>query len=295
MKYLFLGVKVAGRNLSCAWLRPAEGVCVASLWAGDGVARGRAVPLEDEVERVPSVVWCAGVVCFVPVDVVRSFVDAAHGDGRVPVRHGEGGSYGEVVFDVVAVDGYLLAGFFVGEGGVLVGVEVVTGADPHFAYLCECGALGCGVGCFGECHALVVGGGAVDGAVLVDGDGRVFCVVGSAGDVGRVWFYVDAHEHGVVGVAVLLELNDACALEDAVDPHGCVEKNGGLHGVFSCVVFFLVSVFYRAWRSCVYMCRETVACVVSCMWARKTRYRQVERLVSLVFEVTEWGWVTVWS
>ena len=28
---------------------------------------------------------------------------------------------------------------------------------------------------------------------------------------------------------MLLELNDVCALEDAVDPHGCVEKNGGLH------------------------------------------------------------------
>ena len=51
--------------------------------------------------------------------------------------------------------------------------------------------------------------------------------------MGRVWFYVDAHEHGVVDVAVLLELNDVCALEDAVDPHGCVEKNGGLHGVLS--------------------------------------------------------------
>lgn len=81
----------------------------------------------------------------------------------------------------------------------------------------------------GEGDALAVGGGAVNGAILVDGDGNVFGAVGSADDVGRVWFYVEAHEHGVVDVAVLLELNDSCALEDAVDPHGRVEKNGGLH------------------------------------------------------------------
>lgn len=40
------------------------------LRAGDGVARACAVPLKDEVERVPSVVWCATAVCFAPVDVV---------------------------------------------------------------------------------------------------------------------------------------------------------------------------------------------------------------------------------
>ena len=43
---------------------------VPALWAGDGVACACAVPLEDEVESVPSVVWCAGVVCRVPVDLV---------------------------------------------------------------------------------------------------------------------------------------------------------------------------------------------------------------------------------
>ena len=47
--------------------------------------------------------------------------------------------------------------------------------------------------------------------------------------MGRVGVHVDAHENGVVDVAVFLEPNDACALEDAVDPHGRVEKNGGLH------------------------------------------------------------------
>ena len=152
----------------------------------------------------------------------------------LPVAHGEGGTYGEVVLDVVAVDGDPFAGFLVNENGVLVGVEVVAGADPHFTYLCERGALGRAVGCFGEGDALAVGGGAVNGAILVDGDGNVFGAVGSADDVGRVGFHVDAHEHGVVDVAVLLELNDVCALEDAVDPHGRVEKDC-LHGVFSCV------------------------------------------------------------
>ena len=106
---------------------------------------------------------------------------------------------------------------------------MVTGANPHFPYLRERGALGRGVGCFGEGDALAVGGGAVNGAALVDGDGNVFGVVGSADDVGRVWFHVEAHKHGVVDVTVLLESNDARALEDAVDPHGRVEKNGGLH------------------------------------------------------------------
>lgn len=50
----------------------ARGLCVlvSALWAGDGVACACAVPLKDEVERVPSVVWCATVVCFAPVDVV---------------------------------------------------------------------------------------------------------------------------------------------------------------------------------------------------------------------------------
>lgn len=106
---------------------------------------------------------------------------------------------------------------------------MVAGADPHFPNLRECGALGCGVGCFGEGNARTSGGGGVDGAVLVDGYGNVFGVVGSADDVGRVGVRVDAHENGVVDVAVFLEPNDACALEDAVDPHGRVEKNGGLH------------------------------------------------------------------
>lgn len=162
------------------------------------------------------------------------FVDAAHGDGCVPVAHGDGGAYGEVVLDVVAVDGDPFAGFFVNESGVLVGVEVVAGADPHFAYLCECGALGCGVGCFGEGDALAVGGGAVNGAALVDGDGCVFGVVGGAGDVGRVGFHVDAHERLGGAVVALLELDDARALIDAVNRHGCLEGDGGMHGVFSC-------------------------------------------------------------
>ena len=112
---------------------------------------------------------------------------------------------------------------------------MVAGADPHFTHLCERGALGRGVGCFGEGDTLAVGGGGVDGAVLVDGDGCVFGVVGGRRDVGRVWFYVEAHENGVVDVAVLLEPNDACALEDAVNPHGCVEKNGGLHECAFCL------------------------------------------------------------
>lgn len=64
------------------------------LRAGDGVACGCAVPCEDEVERILGVVWCAGVVCFAPVDVVRVFVDVAHGDERVPVDHGECGTDG---------------------------------------------------------------------------------------------------------------------------------------------------------------------------------------------------------
>lgn len=82
-------------------------------------------------------------------------------------------------------------------------------------------------------------------------------MVGSAGDVGRVGFYVDAHEHGVVDVAVLLEPNDVCVLEDAVDPHGCVEKNGGLHecAFFPWWCFLLVPTVYHANARRVYMCR----------------------------------------
>lgn len=192
-----------------------------------------------------------------PVDVVRALINAAHGDGRVLIAHGDGGTYGEVVLDVVAVDVHALAGFFVGEGGVLVGVEVVAGADPHFAYLRECGALGCGVGCLGEGNAHTSGGGAVNGAVVADGDGNVFGAVGSADDVGRVGVHVDAHENGVVDVAVLLEPNDACALEDAVDPHGRVEKNGGLHECAFCLWwrFLLVALVYHAHAPRVYTCR----------------------------------------
>ena len=148
------------------------------------------------------------------------------------------------------------------------------GADPHFAYLCERGALGCGVGCLGEGDALAVGGGAVNGAILVDGDGNVFGAVGSADDVGRVWFYVEAHEHGVVDVAGLLELNDACALEDAVDPHGCVEKNGGLHGCafFPWWCLSLVAPVYHGWGVRVYMCRGAVVALAVCsVGARKPR------------------------
>ena len=218
--------------LSVVYLIVCASLACYLLWAGDGVACACAVPLEDEVERVLRVVWCAGAVCFVPVDVVRALINARDGDGRVPIAHGEGGTDGEVVLNVVAVDVHLLAGFLVNESGVLVGVEAVAGADPHFSHLRERGALRRGVGRFGEGDALAVGGVAVDGAVVADGDGRVFCAVGSAGDVGRVGFHVDAHEHGVVDVAVLLESNDARALEDAVDPHGRVEKNGGLHGGF---------------------------------------------------------------
>ena len=59
--------------------------------------------------------------------------------------------------------------------------------------------------------------------------------------MGRVGFHVDAHERLIGGAVVaLLELNDVCALEDAVDPHGCVEKNGGLHECFLLRVAFLV-------------------------------------------------------
>ena len=104
---------------------------------------------------------------------------------------------------------------------------MVAGADPHFPYLRERGALGRTVGRFGKGDTRACGGVCSHGAVVADGDGNVFGVVGGRRDVGRVWFYVEAHEHGVVDVTVLLESNDACALEDAVNPRGCVEKNGG--------------------------------------------------------------------
>ena len=220
--------------LSVVYLIVCASLACYLLWAGDGVARACAVPLEDEVERVPSVVWCAGAVCFIPVDVVRALINARDGDGRVPITHGDGGTYGEVFLNVVAVDWHLFAGFLVNESGVLVGVEAVAGADPHFTHLCERGALGRAVGCFGEGDALAVGGGAVNGAILVDGDGNVFGAVGSADDVGRVWFYVEAHEYLIGAVVSLLELNDARALVDAVDHHGRVEEDCP-HGVFSCV------------------------------------------------------------
>ena len=239
-----------------------RGFCTVLFWlrAGDGVACGCAVPFEDEVERVLRVVWCAGAVCFVPVDVVRALINAGDGDGRVPITHGDGGTYGEVVLNVVTVEDHLLAGLFVNENGVLVGVEVVAGADPHFAHLCERGALGRAVGRFGECHTLAVGGDGVDGAVLVDGDGRVFGVVGSADDVGRVGLHVDTHERLVGAVVALLEPNDACALEDAVNPHWCVEKNGGLHecAFFPWRCFLLASLVYHAHAHRVYMCRGSV-------------------------------------
>ena len=106
---------------------------------------------------------------------------------------------------------------------------MVAGADPHFAHLCERGALGRGVGCFSERHTLAVGGGAVDGAVLVDGDGCVFGAVGGRRDAGRVGFHVDAHERLVGAVVALMELDDARTLVDAVDHHGRVEKDVGLH------------------------------------------------------------------
>ena len=63
--FLCCGVELFSCSRPVVFVRP-----VSALWAGDGVARACAVPFEDEVERVPSVVWCAGVVCFVPVDVV---------------------------------------------------------------------------------------------------------------------------------------------------------------------------------------------------------------------------------
>ena len=154
---------------------------------------------------------------------------------------------------------------------------MVAGADPHFPNLRECGALGCGVGCFGEGNAHTSGGGAVNGAVLVDGDGRVFGAVGGAGGVGRVGVHVDAHENGVVDVAAFLEPNDACALEDAVDPHGRVEKNGGLHecAFFPWWCLSLVHTVYHANASRVYMCRGVtvwrVALVVA-VWPRFRAY-----------------------
>ena len=229
------------------------------LWAGDGVACGCAVPLKDEVERILGVVAAARVVCFVPVDVVRVLVDAGDGDGRVLVAHGDGGSYGEVFFNVVAVDGHLFAGFFVNENGVLISVEVVVGADPHLPRPRERGALGRGVRCFGEGDSRTCGGVCPHGAVVADGDGRVFCVVGGRRDVGRVGFYVDAHEHGVVDVAVLLEPNDVCALEDAVDPHGCVEKDGCLHerAFFPWWCLSLMPTVYHGNARRVYMCRDS--------------------------------------
>lgn len=133
---------------------------------------------------------------------------------------------------------------------------MIAGTNPHFPYLCERGALGRAVGCLCEGDALAVGGGAVNGAALVNGDGDVFCAVGGAGDVGRVGFHVDAHEHGVVDVAVFLKVDDACALEDAVDPHGRVEKNGGLHdGGFLFVAVFLGGVYSvsQQGRSCLHV------------------------------------------
>ena len=132
--------------LSVVYLIVCASLACYLLWAGDGVARVCAVPLEDKVERVLCIVWCAGAVCFVPVDVVRALINARDGDGRVPITHGEGGTDGEVVLNVVAVDVHLLAGFLVNESGVLVGVEAVAGADPHFSHLRERGALRRGVG-----------------------------------------------------------------------------------------------------------------------------------------------------
>ena len=67
-EHLFLFLCCGAALFSCS--RPVVFVFLFPLWAGDGVARGCAVPLKDEVERVPSVVWCATVVCFAPVDVV---------------------------------------------------------------------------------------------------------------------------------------------------------------------------------------------------------------------------------
>ena len=90
-------------------------------------------------------------------------------------------------------------------------------------------------------HALASGGVCPHGAVVADGDGNVFGVVGSADDAGRVGFHVDAHERLGGAVVALLELNDARTLIDAVNRHGRIEKNGGLHdGGFLFVVVFLV-------------------------------------------------------
>ena len=99
---------------------------------------------------VLGVVWCATVVCFVPVGAVWALVNAGGGGGRVPVARGGGGSCGGVAFNVVAVVFRLFAGFLVDENGVLVSVEVIVGAGPYFACLRGCGAFGRTVGCFGE-------------------------------------------------------------------------------------------------------------------------------------------------
>ena len=113
--------------------------------------------------------------------------------------------------------------------------------------------------CFGEGDARTSGGGGVNGAVVADGDGHVFGVVGSADDAGRIWFYVDAHEHGVVDVAVLLKPNDARALEDAVNTHGRLEKDC-LHerAFFPWRCLSLVPTVYHANARRVYICRGSV-------------------------------------
>lgn len=165
-------------------LRPAEGVCVASLWAGDGVARGYAVPGEDVVERVLFVVWLA-VEVGVSVQEVVAFADVLDGDRGVLVGHGQDAADGEHVAHGVAVDVHALAGFLVNENGVLVCVEVVAGADPHFTHLCERGALGRAVGRFGEGDTRTCGGVCPHGAVVADGDGNVFVCVGGRRDAGR--------------------------------------------------------------------------------------------------------------
>ena len=99
-------------------------------------------------------------------------------------------------------------------------VEAVVGADPHFTHPRERGALRRTVGCFGEGRTHTCGGCCPHGSVVADSDGHVFGVVGGRRDAGRVGVYVDAHEHLVGAAVALLELNDARALVDAVDRHG---------------------------------------------------------------------------
>lgn len=79
---------VVGRRSFCVLVPWSLFALVSALWAGDGVARDRAVPLKNKVERVLRVVWFT-VEVGVPVqEVVALADDVLDGDRGVLVGHG---------------------------------------------------------------------------------------------------------------------------------------------------------------------------------------------------------------